>query len=52
MLKEEIRRIAKGIDLRRMGEPEDIAGVVAFFGGPEITWIDGQQIIVNGGGKI
>ena len=46
--KEEMERIAQVINLGRMGEPEDIAGVVAFFAGPEGTWINGQQIIVNG----
>ena len=35
-----------------MGEPENIAGVAAFVGGPEGTWINGQQIIVNGAGRI
>lgn len=50
--KEEMERIAQGMNLGRMGEPEDIAGVVAFLSGPEGAWINGQQIIVNGGGII
>ena len=50
--KEEMERIAQGMNLGRMGEPEDIAGVVAFLSGPEGAWINGQQIIVNGGGRI
>ena len=50
--KEELERIAQNMNLGRMGEPEDIAGVVAFLAGPEGAWIDGQQIIANGGGRI
>lgn len=50
--KEELERIAQNMNLGRMGEPEDIAGVVAFLAGPEGTWINGQQIIANGGGRI
>lgn len=50
--KEEMQRIAQNMNLGRMGEPEDIAGVVAFLAGPEGAWINGQQIIANGGGRI
>jgi 3-oxoacyl-[acyl-carrier protein] reductase len=50
--KEEMERIAQGMNLGRLGEPEDIAGVVAFLAGPEGGWINGQQIIANGGGRI
>lgn len=35
--------------LERLGQPEDIAGVVAFLAGPEGGWINGQVIRVNGG---
>jgi 3-oxoacyl-[acyl-carrier protein] reductase len=49
---EEMKRISQSINLGRMGEPEDIAGVVAFLAGAEGAWINGQQIIVNGGGRI
>lgn len=50
--KEEMERIAQGMHLGRMGEPDDIAGVVAFLASAEGAWINGQQIIVNGGGRI
>jgi 3-oxoacyl-[acyl-carrier protein] reductase len=50
--KEEMERIAQGMNLGRLGEPEDIAGVVAFLASPEGAWINGQQIIANGGGRI
>jgi 3-oxoacyl-[acyl-carrier protein] reductase len=50
--KEELARIAESMNFGRIGEPEDIAGVVAFLAGPEGGWINGQQIIANGGGRI
>jgi 3-oxoacyl-[acyl-carrier protein] reductase len=50
--KEELDRIGQSINLGKMGSPEDIAGVVSFLSGPEGTWINGQQIVVNGGGRI
>lgn len=49
---EEMERIGKSMTLGRMGEPEDIAGVVAFLVSDEGAWVNGQQIIVNGGGRI
>ncbi len=33
----------------RLGEPDDIAAVVAFLAGPASAWINGQVIRVNGG---
>ncbi len=50
--KEELERIGQTMFLGRMGEPEDVAGVVAFLVSPEASWVNGQQIIVNGGGRI
>jgi 3-oxoacyl-[acyl-carrier protein] reductase len=35
--------------LRRLGEPEDIAAVVAFLAGPDGAWITGQNIAADGG---
>ncbi|MEA5260607.1 SDR family oxidoreductase [Arcicella aquatica] len=50
--KEELGRIGQAMTLGRMGEPEDIAGVVAFLASPAGAWVNGQQIIVNGGGRV
>jgi enoyl-[acyl-carrier protein] reductase III len=33
----------------RVGQPEDLAGVVSFLCSPEADWIRGQTIIVDGG---
>jgi 3-oxoacyl-[acyl-carrier protein] reductase len=34
---------------RRLGQPEDIAGAVAFLVGPDASWITGQVLSVDGG---
>jgi 3-oxoacyl-[acyl-carrier protein] reductase len=41
--------IAKGIPLRRMGKPEDIANVVAFLVSDDASYITGETIYVSGG---
>ena len=33
----------------RLGQPDDIAGVVAFFAGQDSKWVTGQTYLVNGG---
>jgi 3-oxoacyl-[acyl-carrier protein] reductase len=35
--------------LGRLGEVEDIVGIVSLLAGPEGGWINGQVIRVNGG---
>jgi 3-oxoacyl-[acyl-carrier protein] reductase len=37
------------LPLRRAGRPEEIAGVAAFLGGPDSSYITGQVITVDGG---
>lgn len=34
--------------LRRMGQPEDIADVVAFLAGPDGRWVTGQNLVASG----
>ncbi|KAF8182336.1 hypothetical protein BJ912DRAFT_1061807 [Pholiota molesta] len=41
--------IAKQNPSRRLGEPDDIAPIVAFLGSQAAQWITGQNIRVNGG---
>ena len=35
--------------LKRLGQPEDIARVVAFLAGPDSGWISGQNLSADGG---
>ncbi|MCM2400322.1 SDR family oxidoreductase [Rhizobium sp. S153] len=35
--------------LKRLGQPEDIAGVVSFLAGPDGGWVNGQVVRANGG---
>ena len=46
---EQIAAIAKMNPFGRLGEPDDIARVVAFLGSAEGGWINGQVIRANGG---
>ena len=39
---EAIERLSKQPPLERLGQPEDIAGVVAFLAGPDGHWVNGQ----------
>lgn len=44
-----IDAIASAAPLGRLGEPDDIARVVAFLAGPDGAWINGQIVRANGG---
>lgn len=44
-----IENITKIAPLERLGQPEDIASVVAFLAGPDGAWINGQTLKANGG---
>lgn len=39
-----------GVPLRRIGEPEDIAGVVVFLMSPLAVYVTGQVVVADGGG--
>jgi 3-oxoacyl-[acyl-carrier protein] reductase len=41
--------LSKLAPLERLGEPADIAAVVAFLAGPDGAWINGQVLRANGG---
>ncbi|RWC53562.1 SDR family oxidoreductase [Mesorhizobium sp.] len=45
----QIEAIGKMIPLGRLGQPDDIAGVVSFLAGPDSGWVNGQIIRANGG---
>jgi 3-oxoacyl-[acyl-carrier protein] reductase len=46
---EQIQQLAKLAPLERLGQPEDIANVVAFLAGPDGGWVNGQVLRANGG---
>jgi 3-oxoacyl-[acyl-carrier protein] reductase len=41
--------LAAAYPLKRLGVPEDIAGVVAFLLSDEASWITGQRVVLDGG---
>ena len=45
---EQVKHMAGMAPLERLGEPADVAEVVAFLAGPA-RWMNGQTIYVNGG---
>jgi 3-oxoacyl-[acyl-carrier protein] reductase len=45
----EIERMAQAAPLKRLGQPHDIAGAVAFLLSDAAGWVNGQVIRVNGG---
>jgi 2-hydroxycyclohexanecarboxyl-CoA dehydrogenase len=41
--------LTKAIPLRRLAQPADLAGAVAFLASPEASYITGQTVSVSGG---
>jgi 3-oxoacyl-[acyl-carrier protein] reductase len=46
---EQIASLARMPPLERLGQPDDIASVVAFLVGPDAGWVHGQVLRANGG---
>jgi len=44
-----VEQIAQQAPLERLGQPDDIAGVVSFLAGPDGGWVNGQVLRANGG---
>jgi NAD(P)-dependent dehydrogenase (short-subunit alcohol dehydrogenase family) len=35
--------------LRRLGQPEDVAGAVCYLASPDAAWVTGHTLVVDGG---
>ena len=46
---EQVEHFASMSPLQRLGQPEDVAAVVAFLAGPDGAWINAQVLPANGG---
>jgi 3-oxoacyl-[acyl-carrier protein] reductase len=49
ILKERGDQILAMTPLARIGEPDDISGIVTFLASPEAGWITGRTIVADGG---
>jgi 3-oxoacyl-[acyl-carrier protein] reductase len=45
------KQVAAQTPLRRLGQPDDIAPVVAFVASDDAKWVTGQTIVVSGGDR-
>jgi len=46
---EELDAMAQMTPLGRIGQPEEVADVVAFLAGPDGAWMTGQNLRAGGG---
>jgi NAD(P)-dependent dehydrogenase (short-subunit alcohol dehydrogenase family) len=44
--------IAKRFPMKRLGEPEDIAGAAVFLASDAAGWLTGQTLVIDGGGML
>jgi 3-oxoacyl-[acyl-carrier protein] reductase len=48
----QVERIAQGIPVKRLGEPDDVARAVMFFADPQAGFVTGQVLYVCGGTSV
>jgi 2-hydroxycyclohexanecarboxyl-CoA dehydrogenase len=44
-----IDAMKRGIPMRRLGKPEDLAGAIAFFASSDADYATGQVVSISGG---
>ncbi|MDH2444930.1 SDR family oxidoreductase [Amnibacterium sp. CER49] len=44
--------VARAYPLGRLGEPEDVAGPVAFLLSDDAAWVTGRTLVIDGGGSL
>ena len=44
-----IKKLVDGIPVRRLGLPDDVARAVSFLSSPENTYVNGVDLVVDGG---
>uniref|UniRef100_A0A8C9GC00 SDR family oxidoreductase n=1 Tax=Piliocolobus tephrosceles TaxID=591936 RepID=A0A8C9GC00_9PRIM len=49
MDKEKEERMKETLQIRRLGEPEDCAGIVSFLCSEDASYITGETVVVGGG---
>ncbi|HEU4968607.1 SDR family oxidoreductase, partial [Sphingomonas sp.] len=49
---ETLKRSTQGAPLRRIGEPDEIAGAAVFLASPAGSFVTGQTIVIDGGQTI
>ena len=45
-------RVEGQLPMRRIGEPEDIAGGAVYLASPAARWTTGQMVVIDGGATI
>ncbi|MFJ4650566.1 3-oxoacyl-ACP reductase FabG [Nocardia sp. NPDC088792] len=46
---DQVKALVKKVSLRRIGRPEDVAGLVGYLHGDDASYITGQTIVIDGG---
>ena len=49
---EALKRVEEQIPMRRIGQPDDIAGAAVYLASPASRWTTGQMVVVDGGSTI
>lgn len=46
---EEVQKLISGIPIRKLGSPDDVARAVAFLASPQNNYVNGHDLVVDGG---